>query len=184
MKMNRLNLKYLLFILALLTLAFSAAAKTQNLQKPPPGGLRPGQIIRQLNLTREQLQQIRRINQERKPIMRAAHDRLRDANRNLDRAIYADTIDDAEIQNRLKEVQLAQAEVIKLRNQTELEIRKILTAEQIVKFRQLREEFERRMDERRMEDDDDLPPQDGDEQPNKPVNNRPFKERRQNRQNF
>src|SRR5207237_5219391 len=109
----------------------------------------------------------------------------RDANRSLDQAIYADNINEDEIQTRLKEMQMAQAEVVKLRNMRELAVRKILTQEQLTKFRQLREEFERRMEEQRMNNGDN-PPQDRDDmQPNPPFgNDRPFKQRQQNRPNF
>ena len=72
--------------------------------------------------------------------------------RNLDQAIYADAVNESEIQNRLKELQAAQAEIARIRAMSELEVRKILTPEQLVKFRDLRRLFaEKRenFDERR-----------------------------------
>jgi Spy/CpxP family protein refolding chaperone len=77
--------------------------------------------------------------------MQDAQKRLREANRNLDLAIYADSIDETSIQFQLKEVQTAQAEVQKIRAMSELEIRKILTPEQLVIFRDLRENFANRL---------------------------------------
>lgn len=135
-------------------------------QGPPPNG-RPGgdrgQLLRELGLSKEQFQQIRRMNADRKPVMEAAHRRLNEANRALDEAIYADTLNEQDIEARMKEVQAAQSEMTKLRVMNELQVRKILTPEQLVKFRELREKFERmrenfknRMDDRR---------------PNLPVNN-------------
>ncbi len=73
--------------------------------------------------------------------MREAQERLREANRNLDQAIYADVANDAEVQTRLKEVQSAHAEVIKIKSATELAVRKILTPDQLTKFRDVRQQF-------------------------------------------
>ena len=67
--------------------------------------------------------------------------RLHNANRALDEAIYADTVDEAAFQSRLKEVNQAQAEVARLRFTNELAVRKILTADQLARFRDLRRRF-------------------------------------------
>lgn len=153
--MKSSQLKYLLILVAL-TLFPLLTAQAQDYQERPPGErppVRPPRLLEQLNLSREQIQQIRRINQEKQPQIRAAQEKLRDANRALDMAIYADNPNEEEIKNRLKEVQNAQAEVIRLRTSLELEVRKVLTAEQIAKFRQLREEFEKEMEERRQENE-------------------------------
>lgn len=98
---------------------------------------RPGLLAR-LDLSREQIQQIRQINRQNRQPMREAGIRLREANRSLDAAIYADTADEAEIQTRLKEFNEARAEVIRLRTNIEFSVRKVLTPEQLVKFRELR----------------------------------------------
>lgn len=163
------------FVMAILALITSAAFAQNG---PPPDGPRPGDqrmmpppdgppndqrpperfaLMRQLGLSQDQIQQIRRMNQARKPLMDAAHDRLEEANRLLDEAIYADTVDETEIQNRTKEVQLAQAEMTKVRVMNELQVRKILTPEQLVKFRQLREKFDRMRDDFKDRNDDDRP---------------------------
>ena len=105
-------------------------------------------LLAELDLTKEQIQQIRRVNAEKRPLMQAAQQKHREANRNLDLAIYADNADETEIQARLKDVQLAQAEVFKIRAMTEFAIRKILTPEQLVKFRELRLRFMERMENR------------------------------------
>jgi len=98
--------------------------------------------LRQLGLSREQAQQIRRMNMERKPLMDEAQMRLREANRSLDEAIYADQVNDADVQARLKELQLAQADVARIRFMNELSVRKILTPDQLTRFRELRQRFE------------------------------------------
>ncbi len=152
MKMKKLN--FLSFIFAGLLLAASfTIVKAQNEMPPdapsqefdaPPQ--RP-KLLTQLGLTQEQIRQIRQINQEKKPLIREAQERLRQANRNLDQAIYADAASDAEIQTRLKELQSAHAEMIKIKSATELAVRKILTPEQLAKFRDVRRQFmERKAD--------------------------------------
>lgn len=99
------------------------------------------QLFRELGLTKEQVQQIRELNADRKPLIQTAQRRLREANRNLDVAIYADAVDEAAFQIQLREAQAAHADVQKIRANSELEIRKILTPEQLVKFRELRDKF-------------------------------------------
>src|ERR1044071_5515930 len=98
-------------------------------------------LLRILGLSPAQMLEVRRINQARKPQMDVAQNRLRDANRALDEAIYADNFDQATFDSRLKEVQTAHAEVARLRFTNEMNIRKILTAEQLARFRDLRREF-------------------------------------------
>lgn len=99
-------------------------------------------VLRQLGLNRQQLQQIRQYNMKRRPMMENAQVQFREANRRLDEAIYADELNEAEVQARVKDVQLAQAELIKLRSMNELSIRKILTPDQLTKFRRMRQRFE------------------------------------------
>lgn len=120
-------------------------------------------VLRQLGLSREQIQQIRRINVERRPLMEGAQQRLKDATQALDAAIYADQINEVDVRDRLKDVQLAQAEVAKVRFMNEVAVRRILTPEQLIRFRELRERFERIREtiEDRRKVDRQLPPSDG-----------------------
>lgn len=99
-------------------------------------------LLRHLGLSPEQIQQIRRMNAERKPLMDAAQQRLREATKQLDDAIYADNVDEAEFQQRLRNVQLAQAEVSRIRYSNEFALRRVLTPEQLGKFRNLIRRFE------------------------------------------
>ena len=105
-------------------------------------------LLSELSLSQEQLEAIRRMNRERRPLMEEATRRLREANRGLDMAIYADTLNEVDVAARLKEFQSAQAEVASLRFRGELELRKVLTPEQLNKFRVLREQFGRRREMR------------------------------------
>jgi len=107
-------------------------------------------LLAELGLSREQVQQIRRANQERRPATMQAQRRMREANRALDMAIYQDVASDDEFHLRLKEFQAAQAEIARLRFESELSVRRILTPEQLGRFRVLRQRFaeERREDRR------------------------------------
>lgn len=175
--MKPLIFKSLIFFGSLLI--FSAAfVNAQNIQERPPverPNVRPQRLLEQLNLSREQIQQIRRIYEEKQPLIREAQDRLRDTNRALDLAIYADTANEEEIKKRMNEVQMAQAEVVKLRSTTEFEVRKVLTPEQLAKFRKLREDFAQQTEQRRMENE---------ERQNQRRNDQNPRQRRNNRRNF
>ena len=146
--------KFRLFSLIITLFVFGfAAAETKAQDEMPPDEQQPTQkrqrprpnLLQELGLSREQIQRIRRINQARRPLMQEAQRRFREANRALDEAIYADSPNDSDVQARMKDVQLAQAEIIKIRTTSEIAIRKVLTPEQLVKFRELRENFMRRM---------------------------------------
>ena len=98
--------------------------------------------LQQLALSPAQRQEIRRINIARKPVMDEAQNRLREANRALDETIYADQVNDTDVQARLKDLHAAQAEVARIRYMSEVAVRKVLTPEQLVRFRELRRDFE------------------------------------------
>lgn len=136
-------------LVAVLLLSIAALAQEETPQ-PAPANVRPNQqirIMRELNLTPDQVQQIRKINVERKPLMQQAQMKLRQANRALDAAIYADDANEELIRERVKEVSLAQAEVTRIKTFTEVLIRKVLSPEQLVKFRELRERMIQRQEQ-------------------------------------
>ncbi|MDQ3798929.1 MAG: Spy/CpxP family protein refolding chaperone [Acidobacteriota bacterium] len=140
-------------IIALLAFGFAAVAELKAQDEMPPDHRPPRdgrrqqrpRLLEELNLSPEQIQQIRSINQSRRPQMQQAQRRLHEANRALDAAIYAASPSEADVQERMKEVQAAQAEIIKIRTASELAVRKVLTPEQLEKFRELREKFMRRL---------------------------------------
>lgn len=140
---------YCKFLLPVLILTFAVAIWSQDtpvqptpVETPQPkAGDQRGEILRQLGLRREQMQQIRRITVERRPLFEAAQIKLREATNALDEAIYADDLTPEIFQARLKEVQLAQAELSRVRYQNEVAVRRILTPEQLVMFRDLRRKF-------------------------------------------
>ncbi len=136
-------------LVAVLLLSVAALAQDETPQ-PTPANVRPNQqirIMRELNLTPDQVQQIRRINVERKPLMQQAQMKLRQANRALDAAIYADDANEEMIRERVKDVSLAQAEVTRVKTFTEVLIRKVLSPEQLARFRELRERMMQRQEQ-------------------------------------
>lgn len=98
-------------------------------------------MLAELGLTRDQFQQLRRMNAERRPLVEAANKRFREANRSLDQVIYGDAVDEGEFRMRLKEFQDAQAEVARIRFENELTLRRVLTPDQLIKFRAVRQRF-------------------------------------------
>lgn len=116
-------------------------------QKPPavdaarPSDGKPN-LLAQLGLSKEQLQQIRALNIEKKPVIEVAQKRLRMASRAVDDAIYADEANETVIDARIQELQAAQSEIIRLRSSNELAVRRVLTPEQLVRFREMRQQFD------------------------------------------
>ena len=102
-----------------------------------------------LNLTPEQLRQIRVIRRENRLEWQAARQRLLEARRSLDQAIYSDDANEAAVEQRAREVAEAQAAEVRLRALTELSIRRVLTPEQLNTFRTIREQRLRAAAERR-----------------------------------
>lgn len=141
--MNKFNFTALIFAAWLLTVSFSTV-RAQTETPPAQQSFNQKQrsnFLAELNLSPDQIQQIRRINREQQPLKRAAQQRLQAAKSSLDRAIYADDLDEREIQVLLKEMQTAQTEVFRIKAMNEVEIRKVLAPEQLVKFRDARERF-------------------------------------------
>lgn len=151
--MKKINILSFIFTLLLTVSAFltvSAQEPAQDENQNPQQVNRPFRLLQELGLSREQIQQIRRINQERRPVMQEAARRWRQASRDLDIAIYADDSTEEQIKQLLKTAQLAQADLLKERSLTEYLIRRVLTPEQLVKFRNLRQQLiEERRNERR-----------------------------------
>jgi Spy/CpxP family protein refolding chaperone len=123
----------------------SVIAQEVTPQSTPEGAkidkpVRP-KLLEELGLTKDQMQQLRRINKQQQPLLKEAQKNLAIAQKTLDEAVYADILDENDIRNKLKEVQKAQSEVLKNRLFIEFYIRKILNAEQLVKFRELRQKM-------------------------------------------
>ena len=134
---------------ALLLLACAAATHAQppadDAQPPLPGErARPRReaadldLVRALNLSPEQRTEIARIRREVAPQTMAANQRVRRARLALEEAVYAPAADEALIEQRAAEVAAAEGARARLRAQTELRIRRLLTPVQLNSFRELR----------------------------------------------
>jgi Spy/CpxP family protein refolding chaperone len=143
--------------LALLTLRPPARAQVAAQQQPPaqrqtqpvPAARRAarpraGNLVRQLNLSRAQRLQLRDIRRRREPEARELVRRVRLARRALDEAIYSDAAEDSLVEQRAGELAAAQSALVRLRAATELKVRRVLTAEQLQTFRELRLQAQRR----------------------------------------
>ena len=102
------------------------------------------QMLGPLNLTPDQIQKIRAINGELKDERQGANQRLRMAQRALAEAIQSPTPDEALIAARSKEVADAQANTIRLRSLTEARVLQVLTPDQRIKLRELRQQNQAR----------------------------------------
>lgn len=148
--------------LALLLFTFSPAdvcaqgeSATQQRETRQGGGGHGDRFrgLRQkLNLTPEQLEQIKAIREQNKEEWRTVRQRIHQAQRALDEAIYADQTDEAVVEARAREVAEAHSAMARMRALMELKIRRVLTPEQLTTLRTLRQqraaERERRMQER------------------------------------
>ena len=144
--MIKSNLFNLLFAIIFLFGAFSIANAQDG--EPPPGAnefapVRPN-LLKELGLTKEQIQQLRRINGEWNPRRQKAQRDLNEAKRDLDEAIYLSETGEAEINQRKEGVKRAHSELINTQTTMQTLIRKVLTNDQLAKFRQLRQQFAQR----------------------------------------
>lgn len=116
--------------------AATPVAPSQEGEQPPKNDA--GALLTSLNLTPEQLSQMRIIRQETERVGRPLTQRVRQARRALDQAIYSDNADESLIELRARELAQAQAEATRLRALTELRVRRVLTPEQLGKLREMR----------------------------------------------
>ena len=92
----------LIYLLAMLLLSpiFVLAQDEPRPEDPKSQFTNPNQerpnLLRALGLTREQVQQIRRIKAETQPLRQAARQKIGEAMQSLDRAIYSDSMNEKE----------------------------------------------------------------------------------------
>jgi Spy/CpxP family protein refolding chaperone len=149
-QMRRFLTRRVAIVLALLLLAVSAThpASAQTPDETPQVEQEANWITR-LNLTPEQVRQIRAVRRANRVEWQAARQRLRESRLALDQAIYSDDASEATVEQRAREVAEAQAAEVRLRALTELGIRRVLTPEQLNAFRAIREQRLRAAAERR-----------------------------------
>ncbi len=112
-------------------------ARTQTQTQPN----QPGQLpdFAELNLSAEQIQKIRAINAEVKDQRQAAGIKLRQAQRALAEAVESPTSNETLIEQRSQELADAQANTIRLRSLTEAGILQVMTPEQRLRVREIRQ---------------------------------------------
>lgn len=117
--------------------SYSVAYQQQqpDSQQRPPGD----DPIRELNLSPEQREQIRAIRQQLQGERAAITQRLRETNQALEAALDADNPDESVVEQRLREVAAAQAAATRMRVLSEVRIRRVLTPEQLITLRMLRQ---------------------------------------------
>ena len=111
-----------------------------------------GDLVRQLNLTPDQIEKIKAIREQNRDTRRQIGMRVRAARVALDRAIYVENADEAVVEQRARDLAEAQAAQVRLQAMTELGVRRILTPEQIQTFRTLRMQAERQRRNRRLQE--------------------------------
>ena len=122
----------------------SGAQNQQNPTQPAQSQTQTSQTsqipdLGPLNLTPDQIQKIRLINAELKDQRQAANQRLRLAQRALAEAVESPTTNEALIEQRSREVADAQAATIRLRSLTEARVLQVLTPEQRIRLREMRQ---------------------------------------------
>ena len=93
--------------------------------------------IQQLNLTPEQREQIRAIREENRTERAAINARVREANRALQAELDVDNPDETLVDQRVRELGIAQAAAMRMRILTEIRIRRVLSPEQRALLRSL-----------------------------------------------
>ncbi|MDX6445491.1 MAG: Heavy-metal resistance [Blastocatellia bacterium] len=146
--MNRVTISRasrVLFPLILLLVIQGVQARAQS---PTPQNSEPAQTqpqaaqlpdFAQLNLSPDQIQKIRAINAEVKEQRQAAGMKLRQAQRALAEAVEAPTSNETLIEQRSHELADAQAGTIRLRSLTEARILQVMTPDQRLKLREMRQ---------------------------------------------
>jgi Spy/CpxP family protein refolding chaperone len=106
-------------------------------------------LLRQLNLTNEQKQEIHRIRKASAENWRNTDNERKRAQIALDEAIYADTVDQNLVEQRARELGRLKGEVTRMQAMIELQIRKVLTTEQLNIMRNLRKQITEKQHEDR-----------------------------------
>jgi Spy/CpxP family protein refolding chaperone len=165
-KMKKLFVKQMLRTAASLSVLLFVVSATQiyaqtAADEPVPAdtaqGNQDASWATALGLTPEQIERIRAIRQQNRVEWQATRQRVHQAQRALDQAIYSDDANDAVIEQRSREVAEAQAAEVRLRAMTELSIRRVLTPQQLNTFRTIREQRIRETQQRRRMGNPDRP---------------------------
>jgi Spy/CpxP family protein refolding chaperone len=172
-----LTLLAMLLLLGAIPSAHGQAPPPQSgAAEPQPGGV-VDDPIRRLNLTPEQREQIRSIREQTKAERAALNQQFREANRALDTLLDTDTPNEAEVEQRVREVAAAQSAALRARILTEIRIRRVLTLEQRSLLRTLQRQA-RELRRERLEDNSEVRQQRQADRANGLQNPRPIPRRR------
>ena len=138
-----------------------AMAEGQNQRGP--------QLGRLLGLSPDQVRQLLMLNQRTAPEFRRARQRMKVAQDELDEAIYGDVADDTLVLAKVQEFNQAQAELTRLRTLREYRFRQILTPDQLVRLRDIRQQAQMQAEANRQRNQNG----DGQLEPVRPRANRP-----------
>ncbi|HSE21753.1 MAG TPA: Spy/CpxP family protein refolding chaperone [Pyrinomonadaceae bacterium] len=133
-KPSRLTLVFVL-VLSLKLFTMSTPVVAQEPQTAPQGP----DLIEQLRLTPEQRQRIRAIREQSKNERMTVNQRLRESNLALEEALDSDNLDENLVEQRIRDVSAAQAAQLRMRIHNEVQIRRVLSADQIATWRLLRQ---------------------------------------------
>ena len=152
MKNNR-EILIPVFILALILISVSSSNGSVVAPQDPPQAppTTVPDLIQELHLTPDQRLKIRAIREESKNERALTNQRLREANLALEQALDAEKPDEALIEQCLREATAAQAASMRMRIQTEVKIRRVLTPDQLVTLRTLRLQARGLMREQRIQ---------------------------------
>ena len=140
------NGKILTSLAGLVFFIASPSVFSQDVQQQEPAAGAPrqrrlaGDPVRQLNLTPQQREQIRTIRTQSQTERAAINERVRETNRALEAVLDSDNPDEAAVEQRMREAAAAQAAAMRMRILTEVRIRRVLTSEQRVLLRALRQQ--------------------------------------------
>jgi len=142
---NSMTKRKLLFI-GLIIILSGVAVSAQQLAPGNNNGQpnRQNKLAEELGLSTDQVGEIQAIRRRTAQSLRQARQNFQQAKKELDEAIYADSVDEQDLRLKLKRVSEAQAEITRTQALREYAVRKVLQPKQLKRFRELRKNFANR----------------------------------------
>ena len=143
-----------LLALASVLVAAPSYARCLDQQQQQPDMQQGGPVgdpVRELNLSPDQRERIRAIREQVKEQRAVINQRHRETNRALEETLDSDNPSEAVLEQRLRDVAEAQADSMRMRVLTEIRIRQVLTSEQLITLRTLRQNARGLRRERQLE---------------------------------
>ena len=116
------------------------------------------QLMRALALTPNQVARMAEIRRRHEEDAIVVGRRLRQARQALERALYGEDYDEARIQRSTEELVAAQSEQIRLQARMNAEIRSVMTADQVRRFREKERQLKQEQRRRELLNQEDRPP--------------------------